>query len=198
MSKVTEKYVLPKRKGEASRSRLLEAAAQLFAERGFEQTKISDIVKAAGVTQPSFYLYFENKDAIFAELSSQMTQRLGELMLELGQFQTSEDLPQKIQDNLCAIFTLLNQNPSLTRIGLEHATQAPLLFATMEQMMVAQLSLIKQQLKPDLDLELAASAMIGMVRHFIQTQLIPQKRSPAELARFCTDFQLFGIAKLKL
>jgi TetR/AcrR family transcriptional regulator, fatty acid metabolism regulator protein len=198
VSKVTEKYVPPKSKGEASRSRLLEVAAQLFAERGFEQTKISDIVKAAGVTQPSFYLYFENKEAVFAELSSQMVKRLGELLLELGQFQAGEDLAQKTEANLLAIFSLLNQNSDLTRIGLEHAAQAPLLFATMEQMMVAQLAQIKQQLKPDLDLELAASAMIGMVKHFIHTQLITKKRSPEELAKFCSDFQLFGIAKSKV
>jgi len=53
---------------EATRKELLGAALEIFGERGYATTTISDIVRAAGVTQGTFYLYFKNKADIFSEL----------------------------------------------------------------------------------------------------------------------------------
>ena len=49
---------------EARRAELVSAAASVFAERGVARTPVSDIVKAAGVAQGTFYLYFESKDDV--------------------------------------------------------------------------------------------------------------------------------------
>jgi len=46
------------------REELIDAAQREFAERGVAGTAISDIVKAAGVAQGTFYLYFAGKDDI--------------------------------------------------------------------------------------------------------------------------------------
>jgi AcrR family transcriptional regulator len=46
---------------------LREAANRLFAERGFEQTPVRDIAAAAGVTERTFYRYFDGKEGLFAE-----------------------------------------------------------------------------------------------------------------------------------
>lgn len=72
-----------KTKGERTQIRLLEAAARLFAERSFHGTRISDIVKAAGVTQPSFYSYFPSKDAIYAQLIATFNEELEELVVSM-------------------------------------------------------------------------------------------------------------------
>lgn len=47
---------------------LLDQAAELFAERGYAETRVIDIVKAAGVAKGLFYWYFDNKEALFREL----------------------------------------------------------------------------------------------------------------------------------
>ncbi|HEX2849624.1 MAG TPA: helix-turn-helix domain-containing protein [Acidimicrobiales bacterium] len=54
--------------GVERKQQLLEHAARLFAERGYAETRIADIVKAAGVAKGLFYWYFENKEALFLEL----------------------------------------------------------------------------------------------------------------------------------
>jgi TetR/AcrR family fatty acid metabolism transcriptional regulator len=46
----------------ARRAKLVSAAATLFARQGVANTAVSDIVKAAGVAQGTFYLYFASKD----------------------------------------------------------------------------------------------------------------------------------------
>ena len=53
---------------EATREELLGAALEVFGEKGYAATTISDMVSAAGVTQGTFYLYFKNKADIFSEL----------------------------------------------------------------------------------------------------------------------------------
>ncbi len=47
---------------ELTKSRLIESAIKIFAKKGFWRTKVSDIVKSAGVAQGTFYLYFKNKE----------------------------------------------------------------------------------------------------------------------------------------
>jgi AcrR family transcriptional regulator len=49
---------------EARRAELVSAAAQVFAQRGVANTAVNDIVKAAGVAQGTFYLYFDAKDDV--------------------------------------------------------------------------------------------------------------------------------------
>ena len=58
------------------KQQLLEAAAELFAERGYSATRIADICTAAGVAKGLFYWYFPTKGALFAELVRTMRLRL--------------------------------------------------------------------------------------------------------------------------
>ncbi len=51
------------------KQQLLDRAAELFAERGYAETRVIDIVRAAGVAKGLFYWYFENKEALFRELA---------------------------------------------------------------------------------------------------------------------------------
>jgi AcrR family transcriptional regulator len=49
----------------AERRRLIEqAATRLFAERGYANTTVDDIVSAAGVTKPMLYRHFESKQEL--------------------------------------------------------------------------------------------------------------------------------------
>lgn len=52
----------------AARDRLLTAATEVFAAKGYTATRVSDIVGQAGVAQGTFYLYFKSKQAIFEQL----------------------------------------------------------------------------------------------------------------------------------
>jgi len=47
------------------RELILEAARDLFVEKGYEETTIADIAKATGVAVGTVYLYFHNKHEIY-------------------------------------------------------------------------------------------------------------------------------------
>jgi len=48
--------------------KLIIAAIKVFSEKGFFNTKVSDIVQEAGVAQGTFYLYFKSKEEIFYKI----------------------------------------------------------------------------------------------------------------------------------
>ncbi len=56
--------VLPDYKIRAKK-RIVEAAIQVFAEKGFHQAKMTDIAKKLGVSKGTIYQYFKSKDELF-------------------------------------------------------------------------------------------------------------------------------------
>ena len=54
----------PTARGRAMRQRLLEAAGDVFAERGYRETRVTDITSAAGTASGNFYRHFTNKNEI--------------------------------------------------------------------------------------------------------------------------------------
>ncbi len=57
----------------ARRNQILEAAAKVFAAKGFHPTTIKDIAKAAGIADGTIYNYFENKTALLLGIFDLMT-----------------------------------------------------------------------------------------------------------------------------
>lgn len=64
-------------------ARLLAVASVLFAERGFAQTSVQDIVESAGVTKGAMYHYYASKDDLLQEIYTRLLTlqagRLGEI-----------------------------------------------------------------------------------------------------------------------
>lgn len=55
-------------------SQILEAATELFAERGFAGTSLQDIADATGLTRPALYYYFSSKEDLLSRLVSAATE----------------------------------------------------------------------------------------------------------------------------
>jgi TetR/AcrR family transcriptional repressor of nem operon len=54
----------------ANRERLLEIAARLFRERGFEGVSVAEVMQQAGLTHGGFYGHFASKEALAAEAAT--------------------------------------------------------------------------------------------------------------------------------
>lgn len=57
-----------RRDAQGTRRRLLDAAAELFAERGYERATVRDIAARAGANQALLFRYFGTKKALFGEV----------------------------------------------------------------------------------------------------------------------------------
>ncbi len=74
-----------RRQGRATRSRLLEAAVPALAEHGFHAARVDDVVRLAGVSHGTFYLYFANKEDLFRALAEQCADEAAVLAASLGE-----------------------------------------------------------------------------------------------------------------
>ena len=50
-----------KRRKDARPGEIVAAALEVFGERGFAATKLTDVARRAGVTKGTVYLYFDSK-----------------------------------------------------------------------------------------------------------------------------------------
>jgi len=57
-----------RRRKSARPEEILQAALEVFTDRGFAATKLEDVARRAGVTKGTIYLYYENKEALFKAL----------------------------------------------------------------------------------------------------------------------------------
>jgi AcrR family transcriptional regulator len=80
--------------GRERKQQLLDAAAELFAERGYAATRIADICRAAGVAKGLFYWYFPTKGDLFAELVR--TMRLGLRRAQAAAMDPEDDVTERI------------------------------------------------------------------------------------------------------
>ncbi len=183
--------------GEQSRAMLLEIAAEEFAQKGYFHTKISEIVKRAGLTQPSFYLYFESKDAIFQELVDLFRARLSELTSN-SRVESGIDLPalpERITSGLSAIFKFLMDNQNLTRIGFFMAPDAEEFKEILAGQIEANL-LSEQQagyFREDIDMGTVAESLTGIIERVTLTKLFNGLKTPEGLAKEIVQLFLYGM-----
>lgn len=57
-----------RRRKEARPSEILDAALDLFAEKGYTATTLDQVAQAAGISKGTLYLYYDNKEELFRSM----------------------------------------------------------------------------------------------------------------------------------
>jgi AcrR family transcriptional regulator len=168
---VREKW-LPKEHfnmGEETKESLIEAAIKLFEEQGYHSTKVSDIVREAGVAQGTFYLYFKSKEDMFRYIAETCLDEIAFALTEDGGCSGSdeEQYYRMIHRALESYF----DNKAILKIINRHGVASQEIAEVSEAFYHKMMLIIKRTLKEskkyanysDLQLEIAAYAKIGMV-----------------------------------
>lgn len=78
------------RRKEARPGELIEAALDLFVEKGFAATRVDEVAARAGVSKGTLFLYFHSKEELFkAVVRENIAGRFAEWALELDTFEGS-------------------------------------------------------------------------------------------------------------
>src|ERR1700689_4774550 len=59
---------LRERKKARLRQQIIDTSIKLFRKRGYQATRIDDIVQVLEISQPTFFRYFPSKDAVLREV----------------------------------------------------------------------------------------------------------------------------------
>ena len=79
--------------GDESRRRILDAAEELFAEKGFDKTSFVDIAARSGISRGSIPWHFKNKDGLLLAVVDRANQRY----LSLDHFSDRPTLDEVLQ-----------------------------------------------------------------------------------------------------
>ena len=104
-----------------TRSAILRAAQALFAAKGFFETTVADVVKAAGVSRGTFYLYFKDRGDVFATL---LSQAVDEMFLLSASRQTGSRR-ERIESANRAYLETFRRHRAFMRSALQVATFDP-------------------------------------------------------------------------
>lgn len=187
-------------KGERTRLLLLAVAAAEFAERGFQYTRVSDIVARAGVTQPVFYQYFASKQAAYDELVGLFAQRLRQAISQArlpGDLQGAE-LAARIRQGVGSLLAILQEDPNLTRIGFFQADAAEALKDELVAMIADNVRAEQQAglFRPEISPEWFGQSLMGIIERF--TRQSPDAARQQALAEFITDLLLDGMRRRRV
>lgn len=183
--------------GEQSRALLLSIAAEEFAYKGYHETKISTIVQRAGLTQPTFYLYFKSKEAIYQELLDSFSQGLKHLTNE----SRLEDgielnlLPERITHGLAGIFSFFSENQDLTRVGFFNSLEAEVIKRNLAVQIRDNLVSEVQNgyFQAEIDMDMIAESLVGIIERLTLTKLFPRIKGPEEIASEIVHLFLYGM-----
>jgi AcrR family transcriptional regulator len=179
--------------GRERKQQLLDCAGELFATKGYANTRIADICDAAGVAKGLFYWYFENKEALFVELVRSMRLRLRHAQADgidpaadpLTQIRQGAEASVRFIADRHAFFALLEVEqhaglPSLLREGA--AVHASATRALIEKGQEA--GLVRAG-----DAYLLALGIVGAVAFFSRVHRVaPLSLDVGDLSRFVGDW----------
>lgn len=110
----------PRRRGERTRTAILDHAERIFAERGFDATTLGEIASAAGIRAPSLYEYFDSKERLYDAMLERACEPLFRI---LDAYVTAgEAAPPDPRPNLLAkVLEVFRERPHLPRLMHQEA-----------------------------------------------------------------------------
>lgn len=158
-------------KGAQRKEALLSAARTVFERRGFIETRITDIVREAGVSHGTFYTYFDTKEAVFKAVSQSVIESM---LISMGTPIPNKDFHQRIHDSVRRFVEAYRPNAKMIGLMEQVGTYSPDLrdlrldvretFVRRTQRGIARM-IESGHTDPDLDVEYTAESLGAMLEY---------------------------------
>lgn len=184
------------------REKILRAASELFAERGYAATSVREIASMAGCTKPALYYYFQGKEALFLETLRFESDWVAETMAEVV------NVDQPMRDRLIGGMQLFLDQLSSNARGMRLLMRAELwpdegqpeydfqsvrkrLFDMIE--MILEAGIQEGTLRADIDRDDATYALVGIFGERLQ-QWLRGDALPENFPERAVNLFLYGVA----
>jgi AcrR family transcriptional regulator len=103
----------------STRQRILDAAVEVFAEKGYHDARVDEIVEASGTSKGAVYFYFSSKQQIFLALIDEFARKLEQGLLEA--VIREPDGIRRVNAALKSCLTIFGETRRLAKIFLVQA-----------------------------------------------------------------------------
>lgn len=185
---------------------ILEAAIRKFHQKGYQKTRISDIVGEAGVAQGTFYLYFKSKEEIFKSICIEHMNRFQKVFEETDILFGGKDLNevrQNIHNFLKQLLEVYKENIHVSELLFREGVGHDGLFKEINQKFFFEfIKLIREHMQRDMspkqfrrvDADNVSVFLFGVFERSAFYYMLMQKQfNTEELAERMTDFMLNGL-----
>lgn len=193
-------------RAEATRDRrrreLLDVALRVFSERGYHETRIADLIEAAGVARGTFYLYFESKNAIFHALLDELVERIRTSIVGVELGDGSAPLRDQLITTIERVLSVFDASPDLTSfvlrvaVGLDPEIDKKLgeLYAGMHGFIAMSLENgVNLGLLRVTDTRLVSWAVLGSIKQIVEVLVDRRERDLRAMAASLVDYNLRGL-----
>jgi len=159
---------------EFTRARLVEAAIEVFAEKGYPRTTVDDIAERAGSTRATFYLHFKTKSDVLSELIGRGEQHFHAIYQNLSPIIAQRPTMASVRLWLSVAMTEWKAVADLSRPVWEAASIEPEvndILAARQNGQVTELADALRAGAPELskpDAEVYASILLAPLTHYFQ------------------------------
>ncbi len=191
-----------------TREALVQAAVNIFQQKGFQMTRVSDIVAAAGVSQGTFYNYFRSKEIIFREICNDFMEQVRERFVERTEHmfdgETSDEVRTNLHTVIRDVFAIYQENLAVAELLFREGIGNGGLFKEIyEGILNLFLELIREQVEKGIekgfldidDPEMASVFLFGLFERALFYYLLVRKEMDSDkLENGLADFILKGLS----
>jgi TetR/AcrR family fatty acid metabolism transcriptional regulator len=172
------------------RQQILAAAVRVFAERGYESSRVGDIASSAGVAYGLVYHYFDSKEAV---LEAVFRESWGRLLSAVALAEeTAGTAPERLGLVVKIVLRAWRDDPNLVRLLVREVTRNPHIqdeldeigqaFASLERIVAA--GQAEGTIRASLDPQLSAWMLYGALEEILTGWVLGRLPDDAEtLAR---------------
>lgn len=185
-----------------NRETILQAAAGVFLELGFEACSVRDIVRRTDLATGTFYNYYPDKEAVFRALIDEHAGRIARVVRDYRL--RAVDGESYIRLGFSAYFRELAENPVSFELARRHETvignlyDVPMVELAMGQLLADTRAAIERDWLPPVDPEYLAGAFMGVAHEVGRVMTGRRPMDPEGAATFATGLFLGGLAHLGL
>jgi TetR/AcrR family transcriptional regulator len=186
---------------DSARTRILREAIRLFGRQGYAATSVREVVEAAGVTKPTLYYYFQNKEDLFREAVD--VQVVGLKWLVDGVLAAPGTVRSRLRIFLIAYVGGALQNPDSVRLMMASAAagaqpRVDVFERTHVEILrlheLIRLGVASGELHPEVDATLAISMLVGAANALFVGALLGDE-VPVDYADRILDLLYRGMAR---
>jgi AcrR family transcriptional regulator len=190
---------------ERRRSKILDAAAQVFKEKGYGAASVDDVAQLAEMDRASIYYYFSGKKELFREMVGGATLENVEMAEHIAGSRQPPDA--KLRALICGLFESYRKHfpylyvfvqEEMTHLAGDRSAWSKKIMALNHRFDVATHTILQEGIRSGLfvsrgDAKLLAAGIVGMCNWSHRWYEPSGKRSAEEIAEAFADMVLTGL-----
>lgn len=183
-----------------NRRAIIDAGRLVFAELGYGETTVRDIIRKTGLASGTFYNYFKSKEEVFQAIMDENALRVRPRLRSerirannfeewvRGMFFVFFDYVVNDQHN----FAIMRRNSGALRVRMD----TPEILAGFDELRVDLEKAVKEGIAPTVDVDYLSAAMIGIAFEMSDHLVLRDPPNVEEATDFATTLLLHGLGAM--